>query len=147
MKRRQLVTIVGRTLTRNTINDKQRLGYPITVSTLIFQQQVKTSIRLRRDASIRNVTANTNIHGMKCSTQTVYNTARKLKLKWLKTKQSQKLTNQNKIKRIIACAKQLRLQFGVKRNEKNWKWDRVVNTDFSGKFTLQLFENKRNDGI
>ncbi|CAF3984004.1 unnamed protein product [Rotaria sp. Silwood1] len=62
-----------------------------------------------------------NRHGIKCLTQTVYNTPRKLKLKWFKTKKSQKLTIQNKIKRI-ACAKY-------------------------GKFTLQPFQNKRNDGI
>jgi hypothetical protein len=103
-------------------------------------------MRLRRGASIRNVTANLNRHGIKCSTQTVYNTARKLNLKWFKTKKSQKLTNQNKIRRV-ACAEQLRLKFGVKRNAKKWEWDRVVNTDFSGKFTLQPFQNKRNDGI
>ena len=81
LKKRQLVTKVERTLTRNTINDKQRSGRSITVSMSIFQQQVKTSIRLKRGASIRNVTENMNRHAMKCSTQTVYNIARKLKLK------------------------------------------------------------------
>jgi hypothetical protein len=30
---------------------------------------------------------------------------------------------------------------------KKWKWDRVISTDFSGKFTLQPFHNRRNDGI
>ncbi|CAF4632243.1 unnamed protein product, partial [Rotaria sp. Silwood2] len=30
---------------------------------------------------------------------------------------------------------------------KFWEWDRVVNTDFSGKFTLEAFRNKKNDGI
>jgi hypothetical protein len=30
---------------------------------------------------------------------------------------------------------------------KKWKWDRIVNTDFSGKYTLLPFQNKRNDGI
>ena len=37
------------------------------------------------------------------------------------------------------------MQFSVKRNAKNWKWDKVVNTDFSGKFTLSPFQNKRFD--
>ena len=103
-------------------------------------------MRLKRRASIRNVTASLNRNGTRCSTQMVYITARRLKLKWFKTRKSQKLTHQNKIERV-RCAKRLRLQFGVKRNANNWKWDRVVNTDFSGVFTLQPFQNKRNDGI
>jgi transposase len=146
LKRRQLVTKVKRTLTRNAINDRPRSRRPITISTPLFQEQVKTSMRLRKGASIRTVTANLNRQGIKYSTQLVYNTARKLKLKWFKTKKSQRLTNQNKIKRI-ACAKQLRSKFGVRRSTKDWKWDRIVNTDFSGKFTLQPFRNVRNDGI
>ena len=28
-----------------------------------------------------------------------------------------------------------------------WKWNRVVNCDFSGLFHLQGFHNKRNDGV
>ena len=56
------------------------------------------------------------------------------------------MTKNNKIRRVI-CAKQLRIKFGVKKNTKKWKWNRVVNTDFSGKFTLQPFQNRRNDGI
>ncbi|CAF3088835.1 unnamed protein product [Rotaria sp. Silwood2] len=39
------------------------------------------------------------------------------------------------------------MQFGIWKSAKNWKWNRVVNTDFSGKFTLHPFQNKRNDGI
>ena len=39
------------------------------------------------------------------------------------------------------------MQFGVKGNANDWKWDRVVNRNFSRKFTLQPFPNKRNDGI
>ncbi|CAF1340096.1 unnamed protein product [Rotaria sordida] len=146
LKSRQLLTKVKRTLTRNTIDDRQRPGRPITISTPIFQQQVKTSMRLKRGAFIRNVTANLNKNGIRCSTYTVYKAARKLKLKWFKTRKSQKLSCQNKIERV-ECAKRLRSKFGVSRNAKNWKWDRVVNTDFSGVFTLQPFQNKRNDGI
>ncbi len=81
-------------MTRNTINDRQRSGRPITIS---------TSMRLRKGASIRNITAYLNRHGIKCSTQTVYNTAQKLKLKWFKTKNPQKLTNENKIRRVISA--------------------------------------------
>ncbi|CAF4288481.1 unnamed protein product, partial [Rotaria sordida] len=81
-------------------------------------------MRLKRGASISNVTANLNKNGIRCSTYTVYKAARK-----------------------VDCAKRLRSKFGVSRNAKNWTWDRVVNTDFSGVFILQPFQNKRNDGI
>ncbi len=81
-------------------------------------------MRLKRGASIRNVTANLNKNGIRCSTYTVYKTPRKLKLKWFKTRKSQKLSYQNKIERVD-CAERLRSKFGVRRNAKNWKWDRV----------------------
>jgi hypothetical protein len=43
-------------------------------------------MKLRKGASIRNVTSNLSGNETKCSTQTVYNTARKLNLKWFKMK-------------------------------------------------------------
>ncbi|CAF1189010.1 unnamed protein product [Rotaria sordida] len=45
------------------------------------------------------------------------------------------------------CAKKLRMKYGVKKNAKKWKWSRIINTDFSRKFTLDPFRNKRNDDI
>ncbi|CAF4657986.1 unnamed protein product [Rotaria sp. Silwood2] len=39
------------------------------------------------------------------------------------------------------------MKFGVEKKAHKWKWNWVVNTDFSGKFTLLPFQNKRNDGI
>ena len=39
------------------------------------------------------------------------------------------------------------MKFGVRKEAQKWKWYRVVNTDFSGKFTLQPFQNRRNGGI
>lgn len=124
-------------LTRNTIDDRQRSGRPITIS---------TSMRLKRGAAIRNDTASLNKNGIRCSIQMVYINARRLKLKWFKIRKSQQLTHQNKIGRV-RCAKRLRLQFGVKRNANNWKWNRVVNIDFGGVFILQPFQNIRNNGI
>ena len=44
-------------------------------------------------------------------------------------------------------AKALRSKFGIRKNSKKWKWNRVVNSDFSGLFTLQGFQNRRNDGV
>jgi transposase len=146
LKRHQLVTKIKRVLTRNTIEDKQRSGRPTTISTPDFQQKVKAALRLKKGASIRNVTSNLNRNGIKCSARTVHKAARKLNLKWFKTRKSQKLTDDNKIRRVI-CAKQLRMKFGVNKKAQKWKWNRIVNTDFSGKFTFLPFQNKRNDGI
>ena len=87
-----------------------------------------------------------NRQRVKFCAQTAYNTARKLKLKWYKTRKSQKLTVSSKIRRL-ECTKQLRTRFGIRKQAKKWKWDRVVSTDFSGKFTLQPFQNRRNNGI
>lgn len=39
------------------------------------------------------------------------------------------------------------MKFGVDKKVRKWKWNRIVNTDFSGKFTLLPSQNKRNDGI
>ncbi|CAF4663029.1 unnamed protein product [Rotaria sp. Silwood2] len=146
LQRRQLVTKIRRTLTRNTIEDKKRSGHPATTSTSSFQQKIKTSLRLKKGASIRNVTSNLNRNGIKCFERTVHRTARQLNLKWFKTRKSQKLTEDNKTRRVI-CAKQLRMKFGVEKKAHKWKWNRLVNTDFSGKFTLLPFQNKRNDDI
>ena len=77
LKRHQLVKKVRRTLIRNTIDDRPRSGRPVIISTTTFKQEIKTSMKLKKGASIRNVTSNLNRNGTKCSTQTVYNTARK----------------------------------------------------------------------
>ena len=75
----------------------------------------------------------------------MHKTARQLNLKWFKTRKSQKLPDDNKIRRVT-CAKQLRMKFAVDTTENKWKWNRIVNRDFSDKFNLLLFQNKRNDG-
>lgn len=41
----------------------------------------------------------------------------------------------------------LRSKFGIIKNSNKWKWNRIVNCDFSGLFTLQGFQNRRNDGV
>ena len=59
---------------------------------------------------------------------------------------AQKLTDINKAKRV-QCIKRLRTKFGFRKNLNKWKWNRVLNCDFSGLFPLQGFQNKRNDGV
>ncbi|CAF3139983.1 unnamed protein product [Rotaria sp. Silwood2] len=118
LRKHQLLTKVGRVLKRNTINDKQRSGCPVTVTTSAFQGQVKSLIRLKKGASIRNVASILNKKGIECCPQT--------KSRLCQT---------------------LRKKFGTKKSGKYWEWDRVVNTDFSGKFTLESFRKKKNHGI
>ncbi len=69
-----------------------------------------------------------------------------MNLKWYKKKKSQKLSEVDK-KRRTKCAKVLKSKFGIRKNSNKWKWNRVVNCDFSGLFTLQGFQNRRNDGV
>ena len=146
LKRHTLMKKVNRALKRELIDDKRRPGRPVTVTTTVFRQRVRESMRLTKGASIRNVTSALNKQGLKCSTRSVLNAARCLKLRWYKMKKSQNLSIQNKLRRV-ECAKRLRLKFGVRPRAAKWKWNRIVNTDFSGKFTLQPFRNRRNDGV
>ncbi len=67
-------------------------------------------------------------------------------LKWFKKKRVQKLTVENKMQRV-RCAKILRKNFGATKRSKAWRWDKVVNTDFSGKFILDSSSNPHNDGV
>ena len=63
LQRHQHVTKIRRTITRNTIEDTKRSGRSATISTPAFQQRIKTSLRLKKGASIRNVTSNLNQNG------------------------------------------------------------------------------------
>ncbi len=47
----------------------------------------------------------------------------------------------------VRCAKILRKNFGVTKRSKARRWDKVVNTDFSGKFILDSSSNPHNDGV
>ncbi|CAF1320990.1 unnamed protein product [Rotaria sp. Silwood1] len=47
----------------------------------------------------------------------------------------------------VRCAKILRKNFGATKRSKTWRWDKVVNTDFSGKFILDSSSNPHNDGV
>lgn len=61
------MTKIKRVLARNTIEDKQRSERPATISTPDFQQKIKAALRLKKGASIRNVTSNLNQNGIQCS--------------------------------------------------------------------------------
>jgi hypothetical protein len=133
-------------LKRGTIKDKTRSGAPRTVRTLRFQQTVKKLIKLKKGQSQRKVTAKLKQINIKTSRTTVQRAIKDLKLKPFKKRKAQKLTINNKIQRV-ACAKKLRKKFGVKKYKSNWKWNKIVNTDFSGIFTLSNFQNSKNDVI
>jgi hypothetical protein len=146
LSRKCLVQKIRRQLKRGTVSDKHRSGHPVTVSTPNFQKKLLKAIRLKKGASIRNTNSSLIRGGLKSSYGTVWRNVKKLKLIWHKKRKSQKLNDAQKMQRVL-CAKRLRRKYGTKSNNLNYKWNRVVNTDFSGKFTLAPFQNKRNDGI
>ena len=55
------------------------------------------------------------------------------------------MSPKNKTQRV-ECAKKLRSKFGYK-CDRTWKWNKVINSDFSGTFTNDAFQNKQNDVV
>ncbi|CAF4195086.1 unnamed protein product [Rotaria magnacalcarata] len=94
----------------------------------------------------RNVNAKLRKLGYKTSNTSVCRAKTELKLKWWKRQTVQKLTNQQKIQRIF-IAKQLRKKYGTKKGGKIFKWNCVLNTDFSGAFKLSPQNNRHNEGV
>ncbi|CAF1408385.1 unnamed protein product [Rotaria sordida] len=76
----------------------------------------------------------------------VQRTIKELNLKPFKLKKAQKLTTSNKQQRV-SCAKKLIRKFGARKNDHKWQWDKIVNTDISGIFTIEGFHNSKNDVI
>ncbi|CAF5082437.1 unnamed protein product, partial [Rotaria magnacalcarata] len=93
-----------------------------------------------------NVNAKLRKLGYKTSNTSVCRAKTELKLKWWKRQTVQKLTNQQKIQRIF-IAKQLRKKYGTKKGGKIFKWNCILNTDFSGAFKLSPQNNRHNEGV
>ncbi|CAF5223740.1 unnamed protein product, partial [Rotaria magnacalcarata] len=93
-----------------------------------------------------NVNAKLQKRGYKTSNTSVWRAKTELKLKWWKRQTVQKLTNQQKVQRIF-IAKQLRKKYGTKKGGKIFKWNYVLNTDFSGAFKLSPQNNQHNEGV
>ena len=137
---------MSRILKRGTVSDKKRSGRSVTITTPEFRKNVDKCIRLKKNAAIRKTNAILKRQGFASSEASVYRTVKTLNLKWYKKKKSQKLSDIDKTKRI-KCAKALRSKSGIRKNSNKWRWDRSVNCDFSGLFTFQGFQNRRNDGV
>ncbi|CAF3709104.1 unnamed protein product [Rotaria sp. Silwood1] len=146
LKYKSLHKCISRILNRGTVKDKKRSGRPVTTTTFEFQQSVNYYIKMKKGASIRKTDAILKNEQFESSPTSVYRTTQQLNLKWYKKRKAQKLTDIDKLKRI-KCAKILRTKFGITKKSKKWKWNRVVNCDFSGVFPLQGFQNKKNDGV
>ncbi|CAF5146525.1 unnamed protein product, partial [Rotaria sp. Silwood1] len=84
--------------------------------------------------------------GWKSSPSSVYRVVQSVGLKWFKKRRTQKLTYDNEVQRV-KCAKKLRRNFGVTKRSSKWIWDKIINMDFSGKFTLESHSNPHNEGI
>lgn len=135
-----------RILKRNQPDDLPRSGAPRTTTTIEYIQAVKEAIRLRRNASIRNVNVKLQTEGYKTSNTSVWRAKHVLNLKWWKRQIVQKLTTEQKHQRV-AIAKRLIRKYGFKKDSKNYKWICVLNTDFSGMFTLTAQYNQHNEGV
>lgn len=141
-----LRTKVWRILKRNQVNDLPRSGAPRTTTTSEYIQSVKDAIRLKTNASIRKANEELRQKGYKTSITTVWRTKELLELKWWKRRKVQKLTADQKVQRVI-IAKRLRKKYGYKKGNKLYKWIHVLNTDFSGTFTLSPQSNQHNEGV
>ena len=146
IKRRSLLIKINKTIKRGTVEDRKRSGAKVRVLTPRFLKQVEKAVHLKKRASNRITAIKLKKKGVKCSRESVRRAVKKLKLKWFKKRKSQKLSEQNKLDRV-KYAKILRKRFGVKKNTNNYKWNRVINTDFSGKFGLQPGKNPHNEGV
>jgi len=145
-KERALNVKVWRILNRNQVNDLPRSGAPRTTSIPEYIQPVKNNLRLTKNASIRNVNTKLQQQGFKTSKSSIWRAKQSLELFWWKRKVVQKLTIDQKLQRVI-IAKRLRKKYGFKKGNKLYDWAYVLNTDFSGTFTLNLQSNKHNEGI
>ncbi|CAF1340721.1 unnamed protein product [Rotaria sp. Silwood1] len=132
-------------LKRGSIHDRRRSGRPRTTTTTASENIVVKEIQVKNNASVRNVSAKLKQQGWKTSRSSVHRVAISSGLKSFKKKKTQKLTYDNKIQRV-QCAKVLRKKFGVSKRSKKWRWHEVINTDFSGKFTLESLSNPHNAG-
>ncbi|CAF1580441.1 unnamed protein product [Rotaria sp. Silwood1] len=137
---------VWRILNRNQVNDLPRSSAPCTTTTLEYIQAVKNNLRLTKSTTIRNVNAKLQQQGFKTSKSSIWRTKQLLKLKWWKRKIVQKLTIDQKLQCVI-IAKRLRKKYGFKKGNKLYDWMYVLNTDFSGTFTLNPQSNRHNEGI
>ncbi|CAF1523861.1 unnamed protein product, partial [Rotaria sordida] len=146
LKYKSLHKCISRILKRGTVKDKKRSGRPVTTTTFEFQQSVNYYIKMKKGASIRKTNAILKNEQFESSPTSVYRTTKQLNLKWYKKRKAQKLTDTDTLKRI-KCAKRLQTKFGITKKSKKWKWNRVVNCDFSGVFPLQGFQNKKNYGL
>ncbi|CAF2159766.1 unnamed protein product [Rotaria magnacalcarata] len=113
---------------------------------MIYQDQVHLVQQQQPNTFKPNVNAKLQKRGYKTSNTSVWRAKTELKLKWWKRQTVQKLTNQQKVQRIF-IAKQLRKKYGTKKGGKIFKWNYVLNTDFSGAFKLSPQNNQHNEGV
>lgn len=100
----------------------------------------------KKNASIRKANDALNENGYKTSKSSVWRTKNELNLKWWKLTTVQKLTSDPKAERVNV-AKRLRKKYGMKKNGNSYKWNHILNTDFSGAFSLNSRSNQHNEGI
>lgn len=135
----------NRILERGTPEDRPGRGRTTSVVTDEFIEEVEDLVHLQKGQSQRKIVEKLhekNIHGKRTSVQKAID---KLGLQPYRRVKTQKLSLKNKQQRVLA-AQILRTQFGYKKG-RTWLWNKLINTDFSGIFTFQPFQNSKNDVI
>ncbi|CAF1319452.1 unnamed protein product [Rotaria sp. Silwood1] len=130
LNRHALVNKIHYILARGTVCERKRSGRPRTTTTASYRNLVLKKIQNQNKASVRNVSAK----------------LKKLVGNRHHLQRTQKLTYDNEVQRV-KCAKKLRRNFGVTKRSSKWIWDKIINMDFSGKFTLESHSNPHNEGI
>ena len=146
LRRDALRRKINRILQRGTTKDKPRCGAPRTVRTEQMKKTVKRLIHLARGQSQRKVVSDLKRNNIKGERTSVRRIIKELNLKPFKLRKAQKLSTINKERRVT-CAKQLIKKFGARKTNSKWEWNRIINTDFSGIFTVEGFYNSKNDVV
>jgi hypothetical protein len=101
---------------------------------------------LKQNSSIKKANALLGQSGYATSKSSVWRVKNELNLKWWKLTTVQKLTINQKTERVN-IAKRLRKKYGMKKGGKSYKWKYILNTDFSGTFSLNPRSNQHNEGV
>jgi hypothetical protein len=145
--RQTLIRYVNYTIKRGTIEARKRTGRPRTTRTSIFISLVKDHMENKLGQSIRKTDELLKRNHVNSSYGSVRRTLKEdIKLKPWKLTRSQKIGPIQRAARVIS-AKKLLKKFWLKPTRSNFKWKRLVNTDFSGRVSLLQKHNSKNSII
>ena len=137
-----LFSFIKRTLKRGTVEDAPRSGRPRTARTARKIGQIRRIFKNKKSKGLRFAGHKLNISHESVRRALIYDLCYR---PWKQFKCS-KITEQHKVARV-AAAKKLRRKYGVRPDSSNFKWKKVINSDFSGKFSLKPVYNSKNSVV